>query len=232
VFESSTDEETFGNQKAYEENGIGWLNSDVRQMNEMTSSISQLKKTVSNEDIDVFWKSISSKAKPTQLERYERRDSPECIKKFISLGGGPKMGTTLEQYARFRFKSLCKRKSGKSETGYDHLVTIHDSEVYIEQKSSGHWGEDDYRWQHVEQNHKWNILLLCGIDYTCIKFWVMDRKTFNKLIDEKKITNQGNKAKDSSEGMWFNYSDVKDYLTEVHTDEDIIRTLESPEASD
>ena len=178
-----------------------------------------------------FWKSIEGLSKCTQFERYEKRNSPEEIKKIIAIGGGPKMGTILEQFARFNFKDLCKRnKGGKTETGYDHLIKIDNSSIFIEQKSSGHWGEEDYKWQHVEVNHKWHMLLLCGIDYTDIKFWGMTKAMFKKLISEKKITNQGNKAGDSSEGMWFNYSDVKDYLVSIQTDQqllDFARTLQS-----
>lgn len=177
--------------------------------------------------IDNFWKSISGKEKPSQLQRYEAKNAPDCIKKFIAIGGGPKMGTTLEQYARFHFKILQKRDKGKEETGYDHIIKVDTKTIRVEQKSSGHWGEDDYKWQHVEEKHKWNMLLLCGIDYSSIKFWGMDRKTFNRLISEKKITNQGNKTGESSEGMWFNYSDVASSLIEIQTDEQLLQFASS-----
>ena len=183
-------------------------------------------------EIDNFWKSISGKEKPTQLQRYEKKNAPDGIKKFIAIGGGPKMGTILEQYARFRFKNLEKRSKGKDETGYDHLVKLDEKNILVEQKSSGHWGDYDYKWQHVENKHKWNMLLLCGIDYTDVKFWGMDRKTFNRLISDKKITNQGNKAGESSEGMWFNYSDVKDSLTQIQTEEDLLRFASSLQVAD
>jgi hypothetical protein len=182
-------------------------------------------------EIDNFWKSTSGKKKPTQLQRYEQKNAPECIKRFIAIGGGPAMGTTLEQYARYKFKNLEKRSQGNGETGYDHRINLQPKHVLVEQKSSGHWGEDDYKWQHVELKHKWNMLLLCGIDYTCVKFWGMDRKTFTRLISEKKITNQGNKAGESSEGMWFNYSDVKDSLVEIHNDEQLLQFASSLQES-
>ena len=97
-------------------------------------------------EIDNFWKSISGKEKPTQLQRYEKKNAPDGIKKFIAIGGGPKMGTILEQYARFRFKNLEKRSKGKDETGYDHLVKLDEKNILVEQKSSGHWGDYDYKW--------------------------------------------------------------------------------------
>lgn len=188
------------------------------------------------EEINKFWEEHSTKEKKqlTQLQRYENKNAPDGIKKFIAIGGGPKMGTTLEEYARYRFKScLQKRNKGKCETGYDHLIKLDEKEdVYVEQKSSGHWGEDDYTWQHVEKKHKWDMLLLCGIDYTNIKFWGMDRKTFDRLIYEKKITNQGNKAAESSEGMWFSYSDVKDSLIEVQTEDQLLQFASSLQVSD
>lgn len=182
-------------------------------------------------DIDKFWESYSGKAKPTQLERYEQKKAPEGIKKFIRIGGGPKMGVTLEEFARFRFTNLKKRSKGENETGYDHRITLHGKEIFVEQKSSGHWGEDDYKWQHIEEKHKWNMLLLCGIDYTNVRFWAMDRKTFGRLISEKKITNQGNKTGESSEGMWFNYSDVKDSLVEIQTGEQLLQFASSLQVS-
>jgi hypothetical protein len=111
------------------------------------------------------------------------------------------------------------------------VIKLHDRTLYIEQKSSGHWGNDDYKWQHVESKHKWNMLLLCGIDYTEVKFWAMDRKTFHQLISDKKITNQGNKSGDSSEGMWFNYSAVKDSLVEIQSQEELLQFVSSLQAS-
>ncbi len=183
-------------------------------------------------EIDNFWKSISGKEKPTQLQRYENKNAPDCIKKFIAIGGGPKMGTTLEKYARFRFKNLKERGKGKDNTGYDQKIKVNEKDILIEQKSSGHWEGDDYKWQHVEVKHKWDMLLLCGIDYTEVKFWGMDRKTFNRLISEKKITNQGNKAGESSEGRWFYYSDVKDSLVEIQTEEQLLQFASSLQASD
>jgi hypothetical protein len=180
------------------------------------------------DDIESFWTICDTKKKTlTQLERYLAHESPPKITKFIAIGGGPKMGVTLEAFARHRFSTLQKRKSGKEETGYDHTVVGH-PDVYVEQKSSGHWGEDDFKWQHVEPKHKWTVLLLCGIGYTDVCFWTMSRPTFNALVAAKKITNQGNKTGDSSEGMWFNYSCVKDSLTPITSNADLLAVMASP----
>lgn len=164
----------------------------------------------------------------SQLERYESAGSPEEILKFIRLGGGPAMGTTLEKYGRFVLTSLTPRsRGGASETGYDHLLPLAGrSPLFVEQKSSGLWSAlgspDDYKWQHVEPDHKWNFLLLCGIGYKEVNFWVMDRPTYDALRGLGKITNQGNKAGDSSEGTWFSYQNVKDSLVRITTDGELL----------
>lgn len=176
--------------------------------------------TNSNSKYDLFWKN-QPKNKPSQLERYKKHGSPDGIIKFIEMGGGSKMGVTLEKFAKSEFSCLQKRNKGRN-TGYDHKIMVGDKEIYVEQKSSGHWGENDYTWQHVEENHKWNILLLCGIDYHDIHFWVMNRTVFNQLIEEKKITNQGNKTGESSEGMWFSYSNVADSLVPINSNQDLV----------
>jgi hypothetical protein len=181
--------------------------------------------------LDNFLASKAGKFKPSQLERYKEKNAPKNIQTIIGIGGGPKMGIIMEEYARFQWPILQTRNKGKTETGYDHVIKLHDQTLYIEQKSSGHWGNDDYKWQHVESKHKWNMLLLCGIDYTEVKFWAMDRKTFHQLISDKKITNQGNKSGDSSEGMWFNYSAVKDSLVEIRSQEELLQFVSSLQAS-
>lgn len=180
---------------------------------------------VTKNKYEIFWDNHNP-GKPSQTDRYEKQNSPDYILKFIRIGGGPKMGTTLESYAKFEFSCLQKRDKGKN-TGYDHKITLPSKEIYIEQKSSGHWGETEYKWQHVEEKHKWDILLLCGIDYHEIHFWVMNRIVFNKLIEEKKITNQGNNSGESSEGRWFNYSDVADSLIQIKTNEELLHYVNS-----
>jgi hypothetical protein len=171
--------------------------------------------------IDSFWNAFAAKAKPTQLERYIAKNAPAGIQRFIALGGGAKMGATMEAFARHSFKCLNKRKKG--QTGHDHYIVNSMGDVLVEQKSSGHWGDADYKWQHIEEKHNWNMLLLCGIDYDQVRFWAMDRATFRRLIELNLITNQGNKAGDSSEGRWFNYMDVKDSLTEIRSNDELLQ---------
>ena len=186
----------------------------------------------SSRSLDDFWKVSKTYCMPTQLQRYEKKGSPDGIKKFIMLGGGPKMGATCENYARYRFSCLSKRKKGRFETGYDHIIATKDKSVYLEQKSCGHWGERDFRWQHIERRHKWEVLLLCGIGYTDVSFWVLNRFMFDELVKLRKITNQGNRLGESSEGMWCNYLDIKDAIVPVHTNEDLLAFIATTTKND
>lgn len=196
--------------------------NEVVETNEIYYIRKKIQNSPDKSKYDRFWEKNIDKT-PSQLERYKKHNSPIGIQKFIEIGGGPKMGTTLEKFAREEFPCLQKRDKGKN-TGYDHKITLESSNtIYIEQKSSGHWGDNDYKWQHIEDKHKWHILLLCGIDYEEIKFWVMNREVFAKLVEEKKITNQGNKTGESTEGMWCNYLDVEESLIQIKTNDDLLQ---------
>lgn len=179
--------------------------------------------------LDAFWSmQDAGKKRETQLQRYESAGAPEAILRIIRIGGGPGMGVALENIARHGFAgTLLKRAKGKEETGYDHRVIVSspsgEKTVNIEQKSSGLWGieENSFRWQHLEIDHKWDMLLLAGIQTTGVDFWGMSRANFIKAIEEGKATNQGNKKKESSEGVWMEYKNVKEYTIPIRSTEEL-----------
>lgn len=167
----------------------------------------------------------ASKKKLSQLERYRAAGAPAAILEIIELGGGTSMGVTMEAFARSYFPTvLHKRRPGKTETGYDHILRAGGREICVEQKSAGLWGDDEesFRFQHVEPKHKWDLLLLCGIGYTDVRFWAMNKATFGALVAAGKITNQGSATGESAQGMWFNFADVKDSLREIRTEADLV----------
>jgi hypothetical protein len=173
---------------------------------------------------DEFWRQYAAKKhKITQIERYIEHRSPDAILRFIRLGGGTSLGCACESLAKLRFSSLLKRNSGKTETEYDHIIRIRNRELYIEQKSAGHWSDADYKWQHIAMDHKWHILLLCGIHYDGVYFWALSRPMARILIAANKITNQGNKKGTSAQGMWCNYSAILSHLVPIHTNEDLLQ---------
>jgi hypothetical protein len=179
------------------------------------------------DELSKFWQKIdiTNKKKETQLETYVKNGASENILRFIKLGGGPALGSTAEQFCKFKFNKLQDRIKG--DTSHDHTIIINNKVVKIEQKTSTLSKTGDFMWQHVAEKHPWNILLLMAIDYKEIKFYAINKETFTKLVNEGKITNQGSKNKDSEQGMWFRYSNVKNDIIAIKTNEDIINLLKN-----
>lgn len=194
---------------------------------------------ISNANLDIindFWSNYdnTNKKKETQLERYIRNNASESILRFVKLGGGPALGSAAEKYARYIFTELSERE----DSGHDHIIkkkntdsvaniTTSDSDLShtlkIEQKTSTLDKHNNYMWQHIASKHNWNILLLTAIGYNEITFYALNRTQFDSLVLKGKITNQGNKAKDSEQGLWLKFSDVKDDLIKITTSADIIK---------
>lgn len=163
--------------------------------------------------------------KETQLQRYQRLGAHESILEIIRLGGGPGMGAQCERILRLQWPSLEPRESGRN-TGYDHRIACPVTGVYkkLEQKTSGLWSEEenDFLWQHIELDHPWEGLLLVGIGIHGFLAWGMRREDFEECVRTSKATNQGNKEKNSSEGIWMKYRNVHDFLVPLLNDSDLM----------
>ena len=163
----------------------------------------------------------------TQLQRYERLGASKSVLDIVRRGGGPAMGAQCERLFRDEWKSLIPRESKKTSgvvtTGYDHRVqTV--GWKYLEQKTSGLWSdeENDFHWQHIELDHPWHGLLLVGIGLHGMRAWGMTRKDFESCVADGRATNQGNKAKNSSEGIWMTYRNVHACLTPLSNEADLL----------
>jgi hypothetical protein len=169
---------------------------------------------------ETFWSNYFQKNKgQTQLNKYQSRHSSAFITNF--LVGGSAQGARGEAYARSVFPMLGPRQ----KTDHDHTLMVNNKTFFIEQKTSGIWEEDNFKWQHIEPNHPWDLLLLCGIDFHTVHFWSLSRHDFVELVAQGKIINQGSKNKTSSQGFWFNYKDVKNRLKEIQSQEDLLTVL-------
>lgn len=165
----------------------------------------------------------------TQIQRYERMGAPKPILDIIRRGGGPAMGAQCERIFRAQWTSLVpresKKKTGKLNTGYDHRIQCPVTEEWklLEQKTSGLWSdeENDFHWQHIELDHPWNGLLLVGIGIHGVHAWGMTRASFEACVADGRATNQGNKEKNSSEGIWMTYRNVHDCLVPLLDESDL-----------
>jgi hypothetical protein len=159
----------------------------------------------------------------SQLEYYAENGSPECILRYAGLGGKSFGEEYMEKLAREYF-----RLSKRSDSGHDH-VKMGQS---IEQKSARyHSNGNDWKWQHIELGHSWDHLLLTGLDFHEIRFFITPRVTVQNLRELGVLTGQG-KNGNPQQAYWFTRTDFQkkgvrfeDYFTELVTEEDLMTYL-------
>lgn len=155
---------------------------------------------------------------PSQIQKYINKGSTPEIMHFILKGSGK--GPECEHYAKYCFPSLGLRlQDDTNKSGYDHIHIP--SKLRVEQKTAGNWDVEDnsWTWQHIEPKHNWHFLLLCGIGYREIHWFFLDRTKFNELCDKNIIKRQGDADRNSYQGWWFNYTNAKDDLIEITSNE-------------
>ena len=149
----------------------------------------------------------------------------------------------MESIAKEYFKLGERRKvikDGKWEPDRTHDHTR--CGKTIEQKSSRYCANGaDWKWQHIEMTHEWDYLLLCGLDYKEIKFYIASREIVETLITDGItdgiITGQGRKKNgiaQPQQAYWFSRSDftkhgkkLTDYFEEIRNEYDMSKYLNS-----
>ena len=133
----------------------------------------------------------------------------------------------MEKLAKEYFKLDCR-----TSTTHDHVKL----DKTIEQKSARyHANGSDWKWQHIEMLHKWDYLLLCGLDFKEIKFYICSRKVVKNLINEDIIVGQGRKINgvaQPQQAYWFSRSDFvkknklfSNYFIEIKNEMSLIKYL-------
>jgi len=193
----------------------------------MTSQTQTRTCAITADELAILLEKDKKVAGETQIQRYERLGAPKPILDIIRRGGGPAMGAQCERIFRAHWPSLMpretKKASGTSNTGYDHRIQSVGWKR-LEQKTSGLWSDtpNDFHWQHIELDHSWNGLLLVGIDVNEVRAWGMTRTAFEECVKDGRATNQGNKEKNSSEGIWMTYGNVHSCLVPILTEGDLL----------
>lgn len=167
--------------------------------------------------------------KQTQLDYYKKNNSSKEILYYVELAGKSFGEKYMEHIAREYFK-LDKKK----DTTHDHVKLS----KTIEQKSARyHANGADWKWQHIEMKHDFDYLLLCGLDFQSIKFFITCKKNLEKLIQLKIITGQGKRINGFAEpqqGYWFSRNDFKkknilfnDYFQEIKNEKDLVNYIQN-----
>jgi len=163
----------------------------------------------------------------SQLDYYLENNVSKELIPYVTLQGKTFGEKYMEQLAKEYF-NLDNRKSST----HDHMK----NNKTIEQKSARyHANGGDWKWQHIEMTHEWDYLMLCGLDFQDIKFYITSRKLVENLIKEGIIVGQG-KKKDGvaqpQQAYWFSRSDFKkknknfaDYFVKIVDENSLINYL-------
>ena len=164
--------------------------------------IENIAKTKAFEDI----KSVN-----TQVDYYIENGSHPDIIKLVSLGN-KSFGERTQ-----RIIKECLNLDNPTNSGHDVQQTSTGNKMEV--KSSRFWvNTGDWRWQHIMENHEYDYLLLCGVNFDNIDVFIISKTDFLNLKESGLVTQQGNAE---GQGLWCNYRDIKDYLTQIKNIEDL-----------
>ena len=159
----------------------------------------------------------------TQMDYYKDNNSSKEILQYVNLQGKTFGEKYMERLAKEYFNLKIR-----TESGHDHIKC----NKKIEQKSARyHANGGDWKWQHIEMKHEWDYLLLCGLDFNEIKFYIASRNIVENLIIEGIIVGQGKKldgVAQPQQAYWFSRSDFKkkdkkftDYFIKINSERDL-----------
>ena len=166
----------------------------------------------------------------TQTDYYVENGAHPDIVKYVGLSPKAFGEKEMEIKAKEVFK-LAKR----SGSGHDHMK----HNLTIEQKSARYYADgSDFKWQHIELKHQWDLLLLTGLEFQGINFYIATREVVKRLIEERIITGQGkndsNGVADPQQGYWFSRDvftkrglSFENYFTFISNEEELVNYIKT-----
>jgi len=145
--------------------------------------------------------------KMSQLDYYiSKSSSPEALK-LVSLGNKA-FGAAIEDIVR-ECLSLGPRSSSQNDATF--------GERKIEIKAARYWaGKDDCKWQHLELEHDYDLVLFVLMDFHELRVWAIKKETLmGELRDRKIVTFQG------KQGWWTSKKAIMPFLTPIQSLEDL-----------
>ena len=151
---------------------------------------------------------------------YKNHNAPKNIVELTALGN-KQFGSVMEKITGNIFK--CENiKDTNGQTGWDLEKNKH----RIELKSSRYWRANNkhhWVWQHILPDHEWAYVMMAGVDFNKIRYFIIPKPQFMDLIAEGKITKQGNAG---GQGCWLNSKDIEG-IHEFTENEDLSEQLSS-----
>jgi hypothetical protein len=142
---------------------------------------------------------MKNKTTKTQLDYYIENNSPIEILDFVKLSNKA-FGSEIEKLT----KEIFQLKKSK-HSSYDLSFKKYKFEV----KGSRKWGGKTFKWQHIMEEHHYHFIILCGIDYQELKFWIISKTKFLELKNENIVSQQGG---GEGQGLWCDFEKIKEHL--------------------
>jgi hypothetical protein len=151
--------------------------------------------------------------KVSQLDYYVANNSTLEVLKLVSLGNKTFGDNAVEPMIRELF-ALGARTSSQNDATYKTRK--------IEIKAARYWGGKDHcKWQHLEPDHDYDMVLFVLLDFTGFKVWAINKdKLMGELREKKIVTFQG------KQGWWTDKGKIMPYLTEITSVEDFTKFAE------
>ena len=155
----------------------------------------------------------SIKDKETQIKYYKRMNSSEEVLQLVDLDSKP-FGSTSEKIIKEIFELGSRTSSQNDGTRNGKKIEI---------KVARYWnGTDDCRWQHLEPDHDYEIVLFVLLDFQGFKVWGIKKLLLmGDMRDKKFVTFQG------KQGFWVKKSDIFSHLTPINSIADLDAFIQS-----
>lgn len=159
--------------------------------------------------------SLVKEAGMTAPAWYASNGAPTDIVSLVAMGN-KKFGSVMEKLSSNIFN--CTNVPDKEgETGWD--MEKGDGCQRIEHKASRLWGDKSkarshthhWTWQHILPDHEWAYLMCAGVDLQMIRYYIIAKPKFMKLIKAGIVTQQGGAT---GQGFWFSSKDMADHFHE------------------
>ena len=153
----------------------------------------------------------SIKGVRTQVDYYMENNAHPDIIKIVSLGN-KSFGERLQ-----RIVMECLHLDKPTNTGHD--IQQNSTGKKFEVKSSRFWvNNGDWKWQHIMEDHDYDYLLLCGVNFNSVDVFIISKSDFLSLKRDGLVTQQGGAE---GQGLWCNFNSIKDHLVQITSIEDL-----------
>ena len=138
----------------------------------------------------------------SQLDYYISNGSPKPILDLVRTSN-KKFGSIIEKLLSNNLDLLLSKK-------HTFDLETKNKKIKIEVKSSRYWiRSKTWRWQHIDCEYDYDYLILCGVGFQELRFFLLSKESLIYNIKCGKIKNQG------KQGYWFSFNDLEDQLIEL-----------------